>query len=60
VARAADGKTGGGVYSVDHHAESAPARVEALLNGMRKDGTAEKVWAHVEEEFVRITGVPAV
>ncbi|AEO56691.1 hydrogenase/reductase-like protein [Thermothelomyces thermophilus ATCC 42464] len=60
VARGTDGETGSGVYSVDQDAESAPAKVERLLDGLRKDGTAEKVWTDLETEFVRITGATSI
>jgi hypothetical protein len=60
VARGSDGASGSGVYSITNHAESAPSAVEELLETMRKDGTAEKVWADVEGEFVRITGATSV
>ncbi|KAK4041131.1 hypothetical protein C8A01DRAFT_34864 [Parachaetomium inaequale] len=60
VARGTDGKSGSGVYSITNHAERAPPAVERLLEQMRKDGTAEKVWADVEGEFVRITGTASV
>ncbi|KAL2126012.1 hypothetical protein VTI74DRAFT_1957 [Chaetomium olivicolor] len=56
VARGTDGKNGSGVYSISNDGESAPPRVEQLLERFRKDGNAEKVWSLVEEEFVRITG----
>ncbi|KAL2433601.1 Oxidoreductase [Exophiala dermatitidis] len=56
VARGTDGNTGSGVYSINIDGESAPPKVEQRLAKMRGDGTLQKVWAHVEEEFVRITG----
>lgn len=60
VARGTDGRAGSTVYSISNDAESAPPKVEQLLDKMRKDGTAQKVWSQVEEEFVRITGVASV
>ncbi|KAL2261802.1 hypothetical protein VTK26DRAFT_3276 [Humicola hyalothermophila] len=60
VARGTDGKIGSGIYSVAYDGECASTRVEQLLAGWRKDGTAQKVWAHFEEEFVRITGVVSI
>ncbi|RYP09750.1 hypothetical protein DL764_001085 [Monosporascus ibericus] len=60
VARGTDGKSGSGVYSISNDAESAPPKVEQLLGNLRKDGIAQKVWSHVEEEFVRITGAASV
>ncbi|KAI1853012.1 hypothetical protein JX265_012768 [Neoarthrinium moseri] len=56
VARGTDGKSGSGVYSIDSDAESAPPKVEQRLENLRKDGIAQKVWAQVQEQFVRITG----
>ncbi|KAK3324908.1 hypothetical protein B0H66DRAFT_106856 [Apodospora peruviana] len=60
VAFGTDGKTGSGIYSIDNHGESAPPETQQLLDKMRKEGTAEKVWSFVEEEFVRITGIRAL
>lgn len=56
----ADGTPGGGVYSIDYEAEGTSEMVQGLLEGLKKDGTADKVWSHVEEEFVRITGSTAI
>lgn len=56
----ADGTPGGGVYSVDYEAEGTSESVQGVLEGLKKDGTAEKVWKHVKEEFVRITGSTAI
>lgn len=56
MAVGADGKSGGGVYSIDYEAEGTSERVQGVLEGLKSDGTAEKVWKHVQEEFVRITG----
>lgn len=60
VARGTDGQAGSGVYSIFNDGESAPPKVEHLLETLRKDGTAQKVWANVEEEFIRITGAPSM
>jgi NAD(P)-dependent dehydrogenase (short-subunit alcohol dehydrogenase family) len=60
VARGTDGKSGSGVYSIDQHAEIAPPKVEQLLEKLREDGTAKKVWSDVEAEFIRITGTPSI
>ncbi|KAK4117910.1 hypothetical protein N656DRAFT_834011 [Canariomyces notabilis] len=60
VGRGTDGMRSSGVYSTSKEAESASRKTERLLEGMRKDGTAESVWSHVEEEFVRITGVASI
>lgn len=56
TARGSDGQTGSGVYSVAQNLESAPPKVEALLAGFRKDGTAEKVWDYIVGDLKRITG----
>ncbi|KAJ3041713.1 hypothetical protein HDV00_008801 [Rhizophlyctis rosea] len=56
VARGTDGVVGSGVYSVDENGEVADAKVEALLAGYRKDGTAAKVWEHHAADFKRVTG----
>ncbi|ROV94978.1 hypothetical protein VMCG_08366 [Cytospora schulzeri] len=56
----ADGTPGGGVYSIDYEAEGTSERVQRVLEGLKKDGTAEKVWKHIEDEFVRITGSTAI
>jgi len=56
VAKGSDGKNGSGVYSVTNSGETAPSKVEKVLADMRREGMVEKVWANVEEEFLRITG----
>lgn len=60
IARGTDGKSGSGVYSIANDAETAPPKVQQLLANLRKDGLVQKVWSHVEEEFVRITGAASV
>ncbi|KAK9320599.1 retinol dehydrogenase 14 [Lipomyces orientalis] len=60
VARGTNGKSGSGVYSITNDGETAPHKVEQLLDKLRKDSTAHKVWSQVEEEFVRITGAASV
>ncbi|KAH8693292.1 hypothetical protein BGW36DRAFT_37796 [Talaromyces proteolyticus] len=60
VARGTNGESGSGVYSVTNDGETAPLKVEQLLGRMRKDGTAQKAWSHVEDEFIRITGAVSV
>lgn len=52
----ADGTPGGGVYSVDYEAEGTSERVQGVVRGFESDGTAEMVWKHVQDEFVRVTG----
>ena len=60
VARGTNGKSGSGVYSISNDGETALPKVEQLLGKLRKDGTAQKVWSQVEEEFVRITGATSM
>ncbi|KAI1176425.1 hypothetical protein F4777DRAFT_546225 [Nemania sp. FL0916] len=60
IAAGADGKTGSGVYSIDYAAEGTAERVQKIIKDYMQDGTAEKVWAHTEEEYMRITGSLAV
>jgi hypothetical protein len=50
-----NGQIGSGVYSVDETGESADARVQTLLEELRQNGVKEKVWQHLQSEFVRIT-----
>ncbi|KAI1779207.1 hypothetical protein F4818DRAFT_241835 [Hypoxylon cercidicola] len=57
TARGTDGHKGSGVYSVDVKGESVSRKVEELLY---QDGTAEKVWNYVMEDFRRITGTKVV
>lgn len=45
---------GSGVYTVDSAGQSAGPKVEDLLADFEKDGTADKLWKHTEEEFKRI------
>ncbi|KAJ3045694.1 hypothetical protein HDV00_007820 [Rhizophlyctis rosea] len=56
VARGTDGVEGSGVYSVDWDGSSAKEGVQQVLEGLRRDGSKEKVWEHLSGEFVRITG----
>lgn len=56
VARGVDGQMGSGLYSVDHKDESASPKVEELLAKYGEDGTAQKVWDYVADDFQRITG----
>ncbi|KAI1077727.1 hypothetical protein F5B20DRAFT_572180 [Whalleya microplaca] len=60
IAVGTNSRPGGGVYSIDYEAEGTSQRVQELIENLTKDGTAEKVWKHTEEEFVRITGSSAV
>ncbi|KAJ8127928.1 hypothetical protein O1611_g5709 [Lasiodiplodia mahajangana] len=59
VAVGVDGKLGGGVYSIDYEAEGTAEKVQHIIRGYIEDGTAEKVWKHTEEEYVRVTGTVA-
>ncbi|KAL0466309.1 hypothetical protein QR685DRAFT_557266 [Neurospora intermedia] len=57
VARGTDGKEGSGVYSVSNDGEGLSAKTEEALRVMREEqDMVRKVWLHVEDEFVRITG----
>ncbi|KAM7189012.1 hypothetical protein V8F20_010315 [Naviculisporaceae sp. PSN 640] len=60
AARGSDGKAASGVYSVNIDGETAQAKVEQTLDKLRKGGVAHKIWAHTEEEFVRITGAVSI
>ncbi|RSM20739.1 hypothetical protein CDV31_000428 [Fusarium ambrosium] len=51
-----DGTMGSGVYSVDWDGESASDEVVKLLGGYREGGAVDKVWKHMDDEFVRVTG----
>ena len=49
-----DGKAGSGVYSVGSDGEGPGEKAVALLDGYRKDGMQDQVWAHVTGELERI------
>ncbi|KAI0810322.1 hypothetical protein GGR55DRAFT_646162 [Xylaria sp. FL0064] len=51
-----DGKVGGGVYSIDYEAEGTSQRAQELIRGYVEDNTADMVWKHTEEEYMRVTG----
>ncbi|RTE82149.1 hypothetical protein BHE90_003291 [Fusarium euwallaceae] len=51
-----DGTMGSGVYSVDWDGESASDEVVKMLGEYREGMTVDKVWKHMEDEFVRVTG----
>lgn len=55
-----DGTPAGGIYSVDYEAEGPGQKVEETLQNYKKNNMGDKVWNHTEEEFVRITGKPAI
>ncbi|KAI1329916.1 hypothetical protein F5Y16DRAFT_59708 [Xylariaceae sp. FL0255] len=55
VAKASDGKKGGGVYNVNYDGENAGQKALDALALLRKDGTAAKTWKHTEDEFLRVT-----
>ncbi|KAH6892498.1 hypothetical protein B0T10DRAFT_528264 [Thelonectria olida] len=50
VAQGTNGKSASGVYSITNDGETVSPKVEQLLGRLRKDGTAQKVWSHIEEE----------
>jgi NAD(P)-dependent dehydrogenase (short-subunit alcohol dehydrogenase family) len=56
VAVGSDGVAGSGVYIVDEVCESGGKDVQKLLNGIRQKGTHEKIWEHLQSEFLRVTG----
>ncbi|PMD38764.1 hypothetical protein L207DRAFT_461273 [Hyaloscypha variabilis F] len=60
VAKGTDGKAGSGVYSIDQNGESYGAKTEEMMAKLRKEGAVEKVWADLETEWKRITGLEAV
>ncbi|KAE9362774.1 hypothetical protein N431DRAFT_551027 [Stipitochalara longipes BDJ] len=60
VATGTDGKVGSGVYSVDPNGESYGLKTEEAMATLRKNGAVEKVWADLETEWKRITGLAAV
>lgn len=54
VARGIDGVEGSGLYSADQKNENAGKQVEELLESMKKEGMAEKIWKSIDEEYARI------
>lgn len=57
VARGTDGIEGSGVYSVSNDGEGLSSKTEETLRVMREEqDMVRKVWLHVEDEFVRVTG----
>ncbi|KAK8091717.1 hypothetical protein PG997_002078 [Apiospora hydei] len=60
AATGADGTLGGGVYSIDYEGEGTSSNVRDVLDALVKDGTADKLSEHTEEEFRRITGSAAI
>lgn len=56
IATGTEGKTGGGVYSIDNLNEPAGQSVLSLLSKLRQEGIAEQAWKHTEAEFLRVTG----
>ncbi|KAI0390192.1 hypothetical protein F5Y17DRAFT_80351 [Xylariaceae sp. FL0594] len=60
VAVSTDGKTGGGVYTVDNKNEPGSQEVRDILAEMRKDGIADQAWKHLETEFLRVTGSTSI
>ncbi|KAF4982333.1 hypothetical protein FZEAL_2032 [Fusarium zealandicum] len=55
-----DGKMASGVYSVDWDGKSASGEVLKLLKRYREEGIVDKLWKHMEGEFVRITGTVSI
>lgn len=57
VAKGTDGREGSGVYSVSNDGEGLSSKTEEILRQMREEqDMVRKVWLHVEDEFVRVTG----
>ncbi|ORX90100.1 hypothetical protein K493DRAFT_231584 [Basidiobolus meristosporus CBS 931.73] len=56
LAEGTNGEMGSGVYSVDENGEPASNAVVKMLAKLRENGTDLKLWNHINEEFVRITG----
>jgi hypothetical protein len=53
IATGTDGRKGSGVYSVHLDGET---KVQEVLSALRESGLKDKLWKHVEHEFIRITG----
>ncbi|KAJ5665465.1 uncharacterized protein N7477_007913 [Penicillium maclennaniae] len=60
VAVGSDGIVGSGVYIVDEYCEGGDANVQRVLSTLRQDERDAKIWEHMEKEFLRITGKPAI
>jgi hypothetical protein len=60
VARGINGTQGSGLYSVDWDGESASPKMESLLEEYRKEGMEDKVWKYIQEDYLRITGIPSI
>lgn len=60
VAVGSDGVVGSGVYIVDEVCESGGKDVQQVLDGIRQEGTQEKIWKHLQGEFLRVTGKSAI
>ncbi|KAI0409687.1 hypothetical protein F4802DRAFT_545093 [Xylaria palmicola] len=56
IAIGVDGLKGGGAYSIDYEAEGTSQKVQDLMKTYMSNGTADKAWAHTDEEYMRITG----
>ncbi|KAH8705032.1 hypothetical protein BGW36DRAFT_392750 [Talaromyces proteolyticus] len=56
VAVGADGETGSGVYSVGAYGETGDVPCLRVLAQLRQGGIRDKVWQHLQDEFLRITG----
>lgn len=56
VAKGTDGKVGSGVYSIDSAGKSLNEQTVAFLEGLRKDGAAEKIWTEIKGDLERICG----
>ncbi|VUC31642.1 unnamed protein product [Clonostachys rosea] len=51
-----DGETGSGAYSMDHYIRPLPAKSIEMLAQLRSNGTQDKIWEFVSNDFNRLTG----
>ncbi|KAF2877199.1 hypothetical protein BDV95DRAFT_558673 [Massariosphaeria phaeospora] len=56
VQKGSDGMVGSGVYIVDQHCESGGPPVVEVLRKLREEGQPDRIWTHIQDEFLRITG----
>ncbi|OJI98826.1 hypothetical protein ASPVEDRAFT_186572 [Aspergillus versicolor CBS 583.65] len=52
-----NGQAGSGVYSIGWDGECVSSEALEVLRGLREEGLVDKVWAHTEGEFARITAI---
>lgn len=51
-----DGRRGSGVYSVNGKQESTGDKVIKVIHDLKQEGVDKKLWQHVEDVFVSVTG----